>query len=143
MRSPRARIARQCREPFGASQARRNLLRKDRPDGQRKTSEELRASVELTTREMDQYRQVWSGWGRERIVDREFFLQDRSRFPPLLTKGRQIVRTTPPEGAALYEVTESISRFCQRKVLATIGLIAPDCSRETMAFQASVTVACG
>jgi hypothetical protein len=37
---------------------RRDLLRKDHPDGQRKTSEELRPSAELTILETDQGRNV-------------------------------------------------------------------------------------
>jgi hypothetical protein len=46
----------------------------------------------------------------------------------------------PPEGAAFNRASAASARG---QVLATIGLIAPDLSRETVDFHASATIACG
>src|SRR6476659_5035477 len=55
----------------------------------------------------------------------------------------QIVRMTLPKGRPSTKQRRAAAASPSGKLLATIGLIAPDLSRETITFQASATAAFG
>jgi hypothetical protein len=61
---------------------------------------------------------------------------------PLIT-ACQMVRTTLPKGRPSTRYRSASAASASGKVFATIGVIAPDCSRGTIAFQASAQAACG